>query len=318
MPSSDPKRVVVAINPTASFGKHRLVGDRVVERLRAEGHDVTALVRADFDSLLQASRQAVAERPDAFVVVGGDGMINLAANVVARTGVPFGVVPAGTGNDMARTLGIPFHDQDAATDILLRALADSEPVEIDGALVRWEGGERWVACALAAGFDALVNERANRMGWPKGAVRYIIALLVELLRLKPIAYRMTLDGDVVETSANLVSVGNGVSLGGGMKVTPDAMLDDGMLDVMIVKPVSRLTFLRLFPKVFSGEHVALTEIVTMRRAARIRIEADGVVAYGDGERIAPLPIDIEVVPGALRVLAPQPTFESPIVLASGD
>jgi diacylglycerol kinase (ATP) len=143
------------------------------------------------------------------------------------------------------------------------------------------------------------------MRHPKGPSRYIIALLAELARLKPLAYRLTLDGEVIETKAVLVALGNGVSLGGGMKITPDAQLDDGLLDVLMVKPLSRFNFLRIFPRVFAGTHVTDPR-VRIERAKTVRIEADGIVAYGDGERIAPLPIDVEVVPGAVRVLAPHP------------
>ena len=113
--------------------------------------------------------------------------------------------------------------------------------------------ERWFACALSAGFDAIVNERANLMHHPKGPSRYIIALLVELARLKPIHYRLELDGEPIEIDAALVSVGNNVSLGGGMKITPDAKVDDGLLDVLIVQPLSRFSFLRIFPRVFKGD-----------------------------------------------------------------
>jgi len=158
---------------------------------------------------------------------------------------------------------------------------------------------------LSAGFDAIVNERANRMRRPRGRSRYTIALLVELARLRPIEYRLVIDGEELRERALLVSVGNNTSLGGGMRVTPDALLDDGLLDVMIVRPLARLAFLRIFPRVFAGTHVTDPRVV-MRRGRSIRIEADGIVAYADGERIAPLPIDVTVEPGALRVLAPAP------------
>ena len=304
MPTTKPQRVVVAINPSASFGRSRDVGPALVQTLRAEGHEVTSLQEPDYESLAASARAAVARRPDALVVVGGDGMVNLGANIVAGTRVPLGIVPAGTGNDMARSLGIPYENAEAAIQALGAALRHG-PRTIDAAMVRWDDDgarrERWVACAMSAGFDALVNERANGMRHPKGPSRYTIAILVELARLKKVRYRLTLDARVVETDASLVSIGNGVSLGGGMKVTPNALLDDGLLDVMIVDPLSRTTFLRLFPKVFSGRHVGLP-IVRMERARRIRIEAPGIVVYGDGERIGPTPVDIELVPGALRVL----------------
>lgn len=302
------KRIVVAINPTASFGSTAAIGPAVVQTLRASGHEVTSLTEPDFEQLLASARRALARRPDALVVVGGDGMVNLGVNLVVGTKVPLGIVPSGTGNDMARGLGIPHEDTEAAIRALEAALA-AGPRTIDAARIRWddagERGERWFACALSAGFDAIVNERANAMRHPKGPSRYILALLAELVRLRPIRYRLDLDGRVVEVDANLVAVGNNVSFGGGMKITPGALVDDGLLDVCVVRPLSRVNFLRIFPRVFQGTHVSHPN-VTIERAKRVRIEAEGIVAYGDGERIAPLPIDVEVVPGALRVLAPTP------------
>ncbi|MBN9606216.1 MAG: hypothetical protein J0G30_06360 [Actinomycetales bacterium] len=308
MPTA-PARLVVAINPSASFGATSAVGPAVVQTLRASGHDVTALTEPDFESLQDAARRALATRPDALVVVGGDGMVNLGVNLLAGSKVPLGIVPSGTGNDMARGLGIPYENTEESIRHLEAAL-ERRPRVIDAARVSWDGqaegsdgaGERWFACALSAGFDAIVNERANAMRHPKGPSRYILALLAELVRLKPIAYRIVADGEVREVRANLVSLGNGVSLGGGMKITPDALLDDGLLDVFVVSPLSKVNFLRIFPRVFQGTHVD-HPAVDIARARRVRLEADGIVAYGDGERIAPLPIDVELVPGALRVLA---------------
>lgn len=305
--TTKPKRVVVAINPTASFGASRDVGPAVVQTLRAMGHEVTSLTEPDFDSLLVSARAAVRSKPDALVVVGGDGMVNLGVNLLAGSRVPLGIVPSGTGNDMARGLGIPHDDTEAAIRFLGDAL-ERPPRAIDAVRIRWTDddgsrGERWFGCALSAGFDAIVNERANLMRHPKGPSRYIIALLAELVGLKPLHYRVVLDGEPLEVDALMVSVGNNVSLGGGMKITPDALVDDGLLDVMIVKPLSRFSFLRIFPRVFQGTHTTDPRVV-MRRAKRIRIDADArLVAYADGERIAPLPVELEVEPGALRVLA---------------
>ncbi len=299
------RRLVVAINPTASFGKGRDVGPAVVQTLRALGHDVTSLQEPDFEQLMESGRRAVATKPDALIVVGGDGMVNLGTNLVARTKVPLGIVPSGTGNDMARGLGIPFDNTEAAIEALVTALA-LPPRVIDAALVTSETEEpRWFACVLSAGFDAIVNERANQLTRPKGPSRYLVALGLELIKLKPIAYRLTLDGVHIETSGALISVGNNISLGGGMKVTPDAKVDDGVLDVLVVQALGRLSFLRIFPRVFEGTHVT-DRRVTIHKAKRIRIEADAVVAYADGERFGLLPIDIEVVPKALRVLAAVP------------
>jgi diacylglycerol kinase (ATP) len=306
--TTKPLRLVVAINPSASFGKGRNVGPAVVTTLRGLGHHVTSLQEPSFAELVESAKAAVATKPDAFIVVGGDGMVNLGTNLVAKTKVPLGLVPSGTGNDMARGMGIPYENTEAAIESLIACLA-SGPRTIDAGLIRYtddETGrpaERWFACVLSAGFDAIVNERANNMRHPKGPSRYLVALGLELAKLKPIAYRLTLDGKPMDTKAALVAVGNNISLGGGMKVTPDAIVDDGLLDVLIVQPLSRFAFLRIFPSVFKGEHVRDSR-VAIHRVKKVTIDSDSVAAYADGERVSTLPIEVEVVPNALRILAP--------------
>jgi diacylglycerol kinase (ATP) len=305
-----PKRLIVAINPGSAAGGRKAIGPQVLQGLRDLGHDVTELQEKSYQELLIKAREAIATKPDGFVVVGGDGMVNLGANMVAGTDVPLGIVSAGTGNDTARSLNLPFDDTAASIAAIGDAL-QHPPRIVDAAIMRFtdpatgEKTERWFACALSAGFDATVNERANRMSWPKGPSRYNIALVIELLKLKPYHYTLTLDGKVTKVAANLVSLGNGVSIGGGMLITPDAKMDDGLLDVLIVRPLSRINFLRIFPSVFKGTHVTRKE-VSIQRAKNVRIEGEGVVITGDGESVGPAPVDVELVPGALRVLAPLP------------
>jgi diacylglycerol kinase (ATP) len=300
--SPHPKRIVVAINPSARFGASRDVGPAVVSTLRGLGHDVTSLQEPDFEQLQQAAKRALAKKPDAFVVVGGDGMVNLGTNLVVGTKVPLGIVPSGTGNDMARGLGIPIDNVEGAITALGAAL-ERQPRIIDAVEVtNGDGEKRWFAGVLSAGFDAIVNERANNMRHPKGKNRYLVALARELITLKPIEYRIVFDGVELKTKGMLVSAGNGTSIGGGMRVTPNALLDDGLLDVMVVGRLSRIAFLKLFPSVFKGTHVSDAR-VSIHRARRVRIEADDVVAYADGERFGPLPVDLVVKPGVLALLA---------------
>jgi diacylglycerol kinase (ATP) len=297
-----PKRIVVAINPSARFGASRSVGPAVVSTLRGLGHEVTSLQEPDFEQLLDAASKAIAKKPHALVVVGGDGMVNLGTNLVAGTRIPLGIVPSGTGNDMARGLGIPVDNVEAAITALIAAL-ERPPRVIDAVEVTTaDGRTRWFACVLSAGFDAIVNERANNLRHPKGKNRYLVALAIELATLKPISYRIVFDGIELKVKGMLVSAGNNVSLGGGMRVTPNAILDDGLLDVMVVGKLSRIGFLKLFPRVFKGTHITDPR-VSIHRARRVRIEADDVVAYADGERMGPLPVDLVVRPGALSVLA---------------
>jgi len=296
-----PRAVVVAVNPMASFGHRREVGPRVIERLRQAGHRVTAMDEANIELLRRETARALQEPTDALVVVGGDGMANLGIDLVATSGIPLGIVPSGTGNDLADGLGIPVKDTEAAIDFLLEAL-QREPRIIDAGTIRHGELTTWFGCVVSAGFDATVNERANLMTRPRGRSRYIVALLRELATLKPRPYRIHADGRLIEVEAMLVSVANNRSLGGGMRIVPDADLADGLLDLFIVARMSRVRFLRMFPKVFRGEHTGLPE-VTILPVSGVRIEADDIVAYADGERIGPLPIEVAVAPGALRILA---------------
>jgi diacylglycerol kinase (ATP) len=303
MTPSSRKRLVVAINPSARFGANKGVGATMVDRLRALGHDVVDLVEPSYSELIASAKREIAKKPDALIVVGGDGMVNLGVNLVAGTGVPLGLIPAGTGNDMARVLGIPHENQEAALEVLIEAL-NHPPRVIDAGLVTdATGATRWFGCMLSAGFDSIVNERANTWRHPKGASRYTLAMLRELVTLKPIQYTITHDGETFESGGMMMSVGNGESLGGGMRVTPNALVDDGLLDILVVGPLTRIQFLRIFPKVFAGTHIQDPRVKVIN-AKKVRIEADNVVAYLDGERFAPLPIDIEVKPGALKVFAP--------------
>ncbi|SDS49221.1 diacylglycerol/lipid kinase family protein [Microterricola viridarii] len=295
-----PLRLTVAINPNASFGRRRDVGPRVAERLAEAGHQVAMLREPNLELLRREAEDAVAHGTDALIVVGGDGMVSLGANLVAGTATPLGIVASGTGNDMARALGLPIDDAEAGIDVLLAAL-QREPRVIDAARVRHGGLTTWFCGALSAGFDARVNERANRMTRPRGPSRYTIAMVRELMSFKPIRYSLVVDGVAREVSAMLIAVSNGVSIGGGMKITPDAELDDGELDLLIVSALSKPRFLKLFPRVFAGEHVSEPE-VEITRVRTVSLAAADVVAYADGERVGPLPLDVEVVPGALRML----------------
>ncbi|MFM6974214.1 MAG: diacylglycerol kinase family protein, partial [Agromyces sp.] len=276
--------VVVAINPTSAFGRHGDVGREVVARLERAGHQVIALEEATFAALEHAVEDAVERGIDALVVVGGDGMVSLGVNAVAERRVPLGIVAAGTGNDMARGLGLVYSHPLAAVDELI-SLMQREPREIDLARVTAaDGSTRWFGCVLSAGFDAIVNERANRMRWPKGPSRYILALLLELSRLRTRSYQLEIDGHSRAVDAVLIAVGNNTSLGGGMQITPNARLDDGQLDLVMGARMGRLKLLTLFPKVFSGAHIG-HPLVTEIRGTHFRIDTPDVIAYADGERL---------------------------------
>jgi len=304
-------RIAVAINPRASFGSRTHAGAQTVDYFRATGADVVELREASFALLASAVGRALADGVDALVVVGGDGMVHLGVNALAGSGeaastVPLGIVPNGTGNDFARTLGLPLNDVAAACRRITVGIASGgRPVDLGRITL---GGDcRWFAGVLSAGFDAAVNDRANGWRWPRGKARYNLAMLRELVAFRAIEYTVTDytetdDGDTWRQRAMLISVANGQSIGGGMRITPDALPDDGLLDLFVLRPLPRVRFLAVFPKVFSGRHIG-HPAVEIRRVRKVRLSALNVVAYADGERIGPLPLIVEVVPGAVRILA---------------
>ncbi|WP_249933002.1 diacylglycerol kinase family protein [Blastococcus sp. CCUG 61487] len=230
------------------------------------------------------------------VAVGGDGTAHVALQAIAGTGTPLGVVPAGTGNDLALALGIPA-DPVAAARALATDLREGRSRSVDAGRV----GERWWATVLCCGFDSAVTDRANRLRWPRGRRRYDVAVALELARLRP--YEMTLrldDGEVRTVPATMIAVGNTSWYGGGLQICPGADPADGLFDLTVVGPTTRRELVRTRPRLADGSHVDHPS-VSVYRASRVELSSPGVTAYADGEPVAALPIVAECVPGALTV-----------------
>jgi diacylglycerol kinase (ATP) len=291
----------VLTNPAAGRGRHRRVLPAVLDRLAAAGRPLRQLTAGTGAEAEAACRAAVAGGAGALVVVGGDGTLHAALPALAGTGVPLGVVPAGTGNDLAAGFGFRTEPL-AAAQAVATALRERTTGRVD--LVRVTGADRtvrWYGGVLAAGFDAIVNAHANRMRWPPGDRRYDLAIFLELVRLRPRAYLMHLDGVPHRFTGVLVAVGNIASYGGGIRICPDADPTDGLLDVVVGGPMSRTTLVRLRPRAYRGTHVG-HRLVTSYRAREVRLAAAGITSYADGEPCAPLPVTLTAVPGALVVL----------------
>lgn len=301
MTSLSRPHVAVAVNPSASQGKGRHVGTHLVEALRATGRTVDELRADDYEHLERLAKDAVANGIDALIAVGGDGTAQLGTNACAGTDTPLGIMPSGTGNDTAQgILGMPIGDMDACIARIIASL-DKPMWRVDAGIMSWNGGQRWFCSTVSAGFDALVNERANHLSFPKGPSRYTVGMIIELLKLKPINYTVTIDGVTTQEQAILTTIANNKQYGGGMLICPEAKPDDGLLDIMMVRPVSRRDFIGIYPKVFKGTHVEDPRVI-IRQGKKFRLDSPNLVGYSDGERIAPLPMDIEITPLALPVL----------------
>jgi len=293
--------VAVLVNPSAGRGRHRQQLAAALDELAAHGRDVQVLRPDGVEAALAAAHASVSDGVSALVAAGGDGTVNLGLQAVAGTGTGFGILPVGTGNDFAVELGLPT-DPMAAAIAISDALDTGRRRRIDLArMVPADGPARWFGAVLGAGFDSIVNERANRMRFPRGPRRYDIAIMVELLRLRPRHYSIRLDGAEHEIDAVLVAVGNTASYGGGMRICPDADATDGLLDVVIAGRVGRGLLMRIKPKVYAGTHVE-HPLVNTFRVKTVEIAAEGITAYVDGERSSPLPVTVTAVPGALSLL----------------
>lgn len=290
--------ITLFVNPTAGRGRGAHAAQPAASALREAGFRVRTVLGADGPDALARLRAAVAAGTGAVVAVGGDGMVSLALQALARTRVPLGVVAVGTANDFARSMGLPVRSPARAGRLAAEALKEGRIREIDLGLA----AGTWYGTVLCSGFDSRVNDRGNRMRLPAGRFTYDLAMVAELARFRPFPYRITLDdGPVIDTEATLVAVGNGTSYGGGMRICADAVPDDGLFDVTVVGDCGRATLLKVFPQVYRGTHLAHPK-VTVHRAARVTLEAAGITAYADGEPLGPLPVTARCVPGALRLL----------------
>ena len=296
------RQIRLVVNPSAGKGRALALLPQVVGTLRDGGADLDILLSRDFPEAESMTRRAIQDGADVLAVMGGDGMMHLGVNTVAAahqsggSRTTLGLIPAGTGNDLCRGIGLDPQNAVAAAAVIAAGYSRS----IDLAQV----GDTFVGAVLATGFDALVNRRANQMPWPKGSTRYALATMAELRVFSPLQYRLTLDAEVRQLPAMLVAIGNTSSYGGGMLICPKADPYDGLLDVTIIHRVGRLKLLRLFPEMYSGKFVRDPSVEQLR-VREVTVEGPGLVGFGDGEMIAAAPLTVCCVPRALPVFTPQ-------------
>ncbi|WP_193104537.1 diacylglycerol kinase family protein [Brachybacterium sp. FME24] len=302
-------RVGLLSNPTAALGTAHRVGRQVGHLLRLAGISVVD-ISGPSARVARARAEEVRDTLTALVVVGGDGTVSLGAEIVAGTPVRLGIVPAGSGNDFARALGLPLNDPEESTRALLHALSRPvvaiDAIEITAAAGGNAPPHRSIALGnVNLGFDALVNARANtsRRG---PTFRYTTAVLRELPAFHPLPYWIEVDGGQrQDLDATLVTLSNSGFFGGGMNIAPQARLDDGSLELITLEKVGRAELLRFFPRVFRGTHTTVDGF-TIRPVREVTVglrHGRAVRSYADGEARSLLPLTARILPGAVRLLA---------------
>jgi diacylglycerol kinase (ATP) len=291
--------VVVVANPAAGGGRGRRLVPDVLVGLRSLGLDHSLVVTRDASHPTLAAADAAEAGARAVVAVGGDGLVGACAAGIVGTDTVLAVVPAGTGNDFARNLGLHGRTPLRA----LRLLAEGITRRVDVGTAEGTGWENQFVCVAGAGFDSETNELANRTTGP-GTARYAAAVLRTLATFRPARFTVGVDGREHGGRAMMVAVGNAASYGGGMRICPQASLDDGLLEVCVVGALSKPEFVATFPRVYRGTHVHHPS-VRMYRGSQIELRADRPFrVYGDGEPMGHLPATFTVQRGALVVAAP--------------
>jgi len=286
----------LVINPVSGQGKGARIGTYVAGYLSSRGISYEIIIGRNAIDQVDMLQRFLQRYPDCsgVIAVGGDGLLHLVLQKVTPAQVPLAIIPAGTGNDFVRTLGWSLDDVDS----ILSSVLKSKPRSIDLGLVDGQ----WFGAILSTGFDSIVNEKANTMSWPKGPNKYNVAIAIELPRFAPRHYEIVLDDRTISTQAMLIAVANGRSYGGGMLVCPEAEVSDGYFDVMVLHPISKFEFIKVFPRVFKGTHISHPAVEIVR--SKSVIIASDAVAYADGERIGQLPINAQCVSNALATWMP--------------
>ena len=286
---------LIVVNSKAGKGRAGKLASKFELLLKSNNLPYEIINKATYEETFSEYRLSISSgKFEKVVAIGGDGLVNLCLQEVAEQNIGLSVIPAGTGNDFARAVG----SHKKSVNEIFNVVRSQDPTTIDLGLVTGAFGKRWYVQVLSTGFDALVNNLANRINWPRGQMKYTLATVLTLARFKPIPYELIIDGKQFKQDFMLLSVANGETYGGGMRICPDASNSDGIFDILLVHPVSKIVLLSIFPKVFTGKHVPHPKIDIIR-GKKVQISADAL-AFADGEFVSKLPIEITNVKNALK------------------
>ena len=293
-------RWTIIANPVSGRGRARCIGERVADLLHERGVNVDLMMSGAPGDCERIAREVLARGARQVAACGGDGTVHEVVNGLANSDAVLGVVPCGRGNDLARALGLSKDVKDVVNTLVHG---------VDRAIDLGKAGGRFFATVASLGFDTAVAQRMRnqRIGFLTralevgGKVSYGLTVLRTLFGYRSPFVRLRGDFGVFEGRVLLAATANAPFYGSGIKIAPDAIVDDGMLDVCIVADVSRWTVLRMFLSAYSGAHVGHSAVrVVQTRTLQIESD-DSLWIFADGEPVCEIPAKIEVVPGALRV-----------------
>jgi YegS/Rv2252/BmrU family lipid kinase len=294
-----PRRLHVVVNPSAGGGRAMRALPAVETALRGAGHAVEVTLTRSLEHADELVDGALADER-VVVALGGDGLVGRVAAAVAAGGGLMAVLPGGRGNDFCRAVGLPCDPLEA-----LPFVGEGEERLVDLGVVSSADGDVPFLGIASVGFDSAVQERVLRTRLPLGSHVYTYGALATVATWRHASFDVEVDGVPAQLRGWSVAVSNSGRYGGGMRLAPDASVEDGLLDVVTTSATSRLRFLRSFPKVFEGTHVH-DPSVDVRTAREVRLSADRPFrVFADGDPVGALPCTVSVRPGAVRVLLPR-------------
>ncbi len=299
------RRLQLVVNPSAGRGRAGARLPATEAALRSAGHDLVVTPTRSLEHADELASAAVAD--DRIVVaMGGDGIVGRIAGIVAATGGVMAALPGGRGNDFCRAAGIPADLSSACA-----LLSGGQVRALDLGIVSSDTGEAPFLGIASIGFDSEVQERVLQSRLPLGQLVYLVSSFAAIAGWRPAHFSCTVDGAPLEVRGWAVAVANSGVYGSGMRLAPDASMEDGSFDVVCTSATGRLRFARSLPKVFRGTHVE-DPSVTVQRGRVVELAADRPFrVFADGDPVGTLPCSVTVRPGAVRVVLPDATTPPP-------
>ena len=290
-------KILVITNPFAGGGKTLRLLPKIKHWLSKSLHEFSFVTTRSPDEMRLEIIKAPAQGINALLLMGGDGTVHLALPAIVEANLPFSYLPCGRGNDFARNIGLPM---DLRNNCSIPSNPSFHQVDLPSI-----NNIPFVAVAYI-GFDAEVNRLANdKKGYFGGTLGYIVCVLKALRNFRSFEVQITIDDDTWKERVMMVTVANAPFYGGGMKIAPDADMNDGVFDICIVQEISKLELLRQFPKVFKGTHIFHPRIM-MKTGRRVKLASDEVrEVFADGEYVGALPAECTIGNQKIQIMSPQ-------------